>query len=218
MGKSVYSIVLSDEVVQAVDDMAYRLGTNRSKLIDRILAERVSCVTPEMRMREIFGLVEQSLDPTFLTSPQTSDSVLALRRALRFKYKPTMRYSVELTRSFSGYVGRLRAGIRTRSMELAELCMSFFGFWSRLEQSALGSRFEGGFPCEIVQNGYVRDFYEAGSGELSNREIADAVTAYIAALDRALTLWFGHADDEQTARRETEKVYREYLSRQKAIL
>ena len=35
MGKSVYSIVLSDEVVQAIDDLAYRLGTSRSRLITK---------------------------------------------------------------------------------------------------------------------------------------------------------------------------------------
>lgn len=218
MGKSVYSIVLSDEVVQAIDDMAYRMGTNRSKLIDRILAERVSCVTPEMRMHEIFGMVEQALEPMFLPTPRTSDSVLALKRALRFKYKPTMRYSVELTRSFSGCVGRLRAGIRTRSEELALLCMGFFDYWSRLERTALGAHFEGGFPCGITQNGYVRDFYESGEGELSNIEIADAITAYIAALDKALTLWFGNAENEQAAKAQAEKVYHEYLSEQKMIL
>ena len=54
MGKSVYSVVLSDEVIEAVDEMAYRMKTSRSNLINQILAERVSYTTPEMRIREIF--------------------------------------------------------------------------------------------------------------------------------------------------------------------
>ena len=218
MGKSVYSIVLSDEVVQEIDDRAYRLGTNRSKLIDRILAERVNCITPEMRMHEIFGLVEQALGSAFLMSPQTSDSVLAVKRALRFKYKPTMKYSVELTRSFSGCVGRLRAGIRTRSEELTALCMGFFEYWSRLERAALGEFFEGGFPCELIQNGYARDFYESGEGELSNREIADAITAYIGALDRGLSLWFENADNTELAKHQAKQIYTAYLSNRKQLL
>lgn len=76
MGKSVYSIVLSDEVVQAVDEMAYRMNTSRSNLINQLLAERVSLTTPEMRMREIFSLVGQALDSRFLPAPQASDSVM----------------------------------------------------------------------------------------------------------------------------------------------
>ena len=39
MGKSVYSLVLMDEVVDAIDQMAYRNNTSRSNLINQILAE-----------------------------------------------------------------------------------------------------------------------------------------------------------------------------------
>ena len=42
-----------DDVIRAVDEQAYRLGTSRSNLINQILAEHLSCVTPEMR-RHIF--------------------------------------------------------------------------------------------------------------------------------------------------------------------
>ena len=47
MGKSVYSLVLMDEVVDAIDQMAYRNNTSRSNLINQILAEHVSLATPE---------------------------------------------------------------------------------------------------------------------------------------------------------------------------
>ena len=210
MGKSVYSIVLSDEVVRAVDDMAYRNGTSRSNLINQILAERVSYVTPEMRMREIFSMVEAALDSGFLPSPQTSDSVLAVKRALRFKYKPTMKYSVELSRKFSGQVAKLRVSLRTRSSELIMLSVGFFRCWSALEQKYCGKYFSGGFPCEITQSGYERDFYEIGSGELDNNEIAEAITDYIRVFDRAMSLWFenGGASAEGLC----EEIYKGYIS------
>ena len=38
MSKSVYSLVLSDDVVAAVDRAAYALGSSRSNLINQILA------------------------------------------------------------------------------------------------------------------------------------------------------------------------------------
>ena len=55
MNKSVYSLVLSDEVVDAIDRLAYSMNTSRSNLINQILAEKLSLMTPEMRMRQIFS-------------------------------------------------------------------------------------------------------------------------------------------------------------------
>ena len=65
MKKSVYSLVLMDDVVEAIDRMAYSMNTSRSNLINSILAERVSYVTPEMRMRDIFSRIEQLMDSRF---------------------------------------------------------------------------------------------------------------------------------------------------------
>ena len=55
MGKSVYSLVLSDEVVEAVDRAAYLAGMSRSAYINKILAQSVSYVTPEQRINDIFA-------------------------------------------------------------------------------------------------------------------------------------------------------------------
>ena len=54
MSKSVYSLVLSDDVVAQIDRAAYALGTSRSNLINQVLAEYVSLITPEKRRKDIF--------------------------------------------------------------------------------------------------------------------------------------------------------------------
>ena len=59
MSKSVYSVVLMDDVVDAVDRLAYEAGTNRSNMINRILAEYVQLATPEQRMQDIFSSICQ---------------------------------------------------------------------------------------------------------------------------------------------------------------
>ena len=82
MNKNVYSIVLTDNVIRAVDDEAYRRGTNRSNLINQILAEYLSCVTPEMRMRQIFDSAEALLRREMLLMQQNTPSVLMLKTAL----------------------------------------------------------------------------------------------------------------------------------------
>ena len=55
MQKSVYSIVLSDDVVACIDRLAYANGTSRSNMINQILAEHVSYTTPEKRRGDIFS-------------------------------------------------------------------------------------------------------------------------------------------------------------------
>jgi predicted transcriptional regulator len=211
MGKSVYSIVLSDEVVEAVDAMAYSMNTSRSNLINQILAERVSFTTPEMRMREIFSMVGQMLDGRFLPAPQNSESVMAVKTPLKFKYKPTVKYSVELSRSFSGQVGRLKVTLRTQSEELIRLTGKFFEYWSRLERKYLGKFFTGEFPCEVSPKCYTRDFYEVGGGQLGDREIARAISEYIRIFDKAITAYFDNVDDIVKAQRLCEETYKGYL-------
>ena len=61
MNKSVYSLVLSDEIVQEIDRMAYEMGQSRSAMINQVLADYVRYTTPEKRMREVFSAIEQML-------------------------------------------------------------------------------------------------------------------------------------------------------------
>ena len=96
MKKSVYSLVLMDNVVEAIDDMAYRMNTSRSNLINQILAEHVSYITPERRMKDVFECLRSIMDNHFQIQGQGSEAMLSIRSPLRFKYKPTIRYRVEL--------------------------------------------------------------------------------------------------------------------------
>lgn len=61
MQKNLYSLILSENVVAAVDRLAHSMNTNRSNMVNQILAEYVSYVTPEKRMRQIFQRLEAIL-------------------------------------------------------------------------------------------------------------------------------------------------------------
>ncbi|MBR0365110.1 MAG: hypothetical protein IJH58_08140, partial [Clostridia bacterium] len=69
MGKSVYSLALSDEIIAEIDRLAYQNGTNRSGLINSILAEYLQFTTPEQRMREVFDRMEKLLLSTEAEHP-----------------------------------------------------------------------------------------------------------------------------------------------------
>ena len=59
MKKNLYSLTLSDDVVREIDALAHRMGTNRSALVNRILAECGSVPTPERRSNDLFAAIEE---------------------------------------------------------------------------------------------------------------------------------------------------------------
>ena len=64
MKKTLYSLVLNDEVVREVDALAHRTGTNRSNLINQILAEYVNYTTPEQRINQVLSTIEELMAPS----------------------------------------------------------------------------------------------------------------------------------------------------------
>ena len=80
--RSIYSLVLADDVIKAVDREASRLGTSRSNLINQILAAELSCVTPEMRMHDIFDSLTEHIGRSFQIQQQRSASLMTMKTAL----------------------------------------------------------------------------------------------------------------------------------------
>jgi len=161
MGRSVYSLVLIDEIVEAVDKLAYEKNTSRSNLINQILAKYFCFNTPEMRMREIFENVEQSMCniDCFQIQFQPSSTMISIRSALRYRYKPTIRYMLELYRLCEPAMGELRVTMRTQNSTLIDILTSFFEFWSTLENKYIGSLFpDGNVFCSVEPGKYLRQF------------------------------------------------------------
>ena len=174
MKRSVYSLVLMDDVIKAVDEQAYRLGTSRSNLINQILAERLSCVTPEMRMREIFDSMTELIGGAFRIQQQRSASLMTLRTALDYKYRPTINFKVELERAPVDCLGTLRVQIRTQSAALINLFDSFFSGWVSLEKECLTERGYNNYMYELGECGnFHRQSYSqhsAGNSWQRNRQ------------------------------------------------
>lgn len=213
MNKSVYSIVLADEVVEAVDEMAYRMNTSRSNLINQILAERLSLLTPEMRMREIFSTIEQLMDPRFQFLAQPSDAMISIKSPLKYKYKPTIRYSVELSRDFRGKVGRLKVQFRTQSAQLISAIEGFFADWEKVENKYLAKLFTKGVPSEISDGRYTRDFYSPNADRLTDEQIGNAIGEYIQLMDKCIQKYFDGLSAENDSFDEVEKSYRDHLKK-----
>ena len=211
MKKSVYSLVLMDDVIKAVDDEAYRLGTSRSNLINQILAQHLSCVTPEMRMREIFGQIEELMSSSFRIQEQRSPSLMTVRTALEYKYRPTISYKVELERSPEVYLGTLRVNIRTQSAALIDMFHSFFAYRAKLENSYLSRLGIDSYSCEIGDGSFSRKLINTGA--LSGEQAGEAIGEYIKDLDRAVKTYLAAPESFGENAPILEKNYRALLGR-----
>lgn len=145
MAKSLYSLILSDEVVAQIDRLALRQGTNRSSLVNRILADYVSMTTPEKRIDAIFRQVEGLLASDselvpFFTPNRTS---MSMKSSLEYKYRPTIRYEVQLYREPGKSIGELTVAFRTQSRSLLDATERFFLFWKRLEDAYISRIYPG---------------------------------------------------------------------------
>lgn len=216
MNKSVYSLVLMDDVVEQIDRVAYEMNTSRSNMINQILAEYVSYMTPEKRMREIFSAVEQQLagGSTFQVLLQPSDTMFSLRSALAYKYNPTVRYSVELYRNAKPLLGELRVSLRSQNSTLLLYLLQFFKLWVRVEESFLG-RTE-----SMVEDGrFIRKLVLRSEGaEPDNETVGEAIAAYIDLFDRALKAFFANLSDPQRAVVQVQRLYVDYLHGQRILI
>jgi hypothetical protein len=215
MGRSVYSLVLIDEIVEAVDKLAYEKNTSRSNLINQILAKYFCFNTPEMRMREIFENVEQSMCniDCFQIQFQPSSTMISIRSALRYRYKPTIRYMLELYRLCEPAMGELRVTMRTQNSTLIDILTSFFEFWSTLENKYIGSLFpDGNVFCSVEPGKYLRQFIlPQNENEQTNDIIASAISNYIYFIDSCLKLYFSKLDNLNEAAYFIENKYCDYL-------
>ncbi len=215
MNKSVYSLVLTDDVVAEIDRIAYENGTSRSNTVNQILAEYVSYDTPEKRIREVFSEVENLLTGSsrFQVMMQPSDSMFSLRSALAYKYNPTVRYSVELNRNLQPAIGEIRVSVRSQSSALRLYMLQFFKLWSRIEQNLVGH-----VECAMADDRYIRRLAVAEDRKLDNEALGQAIAEYIRLFDTALKLFFNHLDQPETAIARVESLYGNYLRKNPAIL
>lgn len=196
MKKSAYSLILMDDVVEAIDRLAASMGTSRSNLINQILAEKVSCETPQRRMKDIFGYMEKFLEDAdcFQTMMTSSDAMYSAKTAIRYKYNPSVRYSVELSRQ-PGQVGELRVSFRTTSRAFLGILESFFMFWSETENRAIGYL----FPCGIISGWEDGKFVRvlnppAAVQNINNERLGNAIAEYITIFDEVLKAYITNID------------------------
>ena len=192
MKKTLYSLMLSEEVVREVDVLAHRMGTNRSALINQILAEYVNYTTPERRINDILSAIEQLMQPSRELVPffAPNSYSMSLKSSLEFKYRPTVKYEVELYKGGGDSIGALSVLFRTQSQTLISGMTEFFRLWKRIEDAHLypltGARIE----YALFDGKFVRSLAMPDT-DCSSEQLASAISEYITLFDKLMKGWLG---------------------------
>lgn len=217
MSKSVYSLVLSDEVVREIDKLAYQNSTNRSGIVNQILADAVSYDTPEKRMHEVFERMEALLlhedvgKSSFQLQSLPSDTMFSFRSAIAFKYNPTVRYSVELyrQREEDGSIGELRVSLRTQNKQLIACMNDFYNLWHSIECEHFNNIEARGDGEKYIRKLKLQVNGE-GTGDISGLTVGDVISSYVSTFDQSLKKYFELAGSGKDPERPIEAIYKTY--------
>ena len=204
MGKSVYSIVLDDDVIKMIDIMAVRQNTSRSNMINRLLAQQISMPTAETMINDIYHSIDNFLQGhnSLALSLLGNSNMINMRSALQYKYNPSVKYAVELTDS-SHYLGQLKVSLRSQNTQVLNLFEEFFMLWSALE---------------IQHRGVKTDEFSIGTGRYSRllrlyencnyTSYGNSIALYIDTLDKCMKEFFScyHISDIIAAER-VQQIY-----------
>ncbi len=207
MKKNMYSLMLSGSVMQEIDKIAYKMGTNRSNLINQILADYVSFETPEMKIKEIFETITAMIESTDFILLSEGSQTLSLKSPLEYKYRPTIKYSLELNKhSEHSQIGTLKVVFRTQSPDLLEILDDFFYEFIKLEQKYIHPLFEPDVIQYEVESGKFRRSFPMPNAkdERSNQIISEAISSYIHCFDTLLKWYLANPNATQ---KQMEKQY-----------
>lgn len=207
MSKSVYSLILSDEVMSVIDRLADRSGTSRSNYVNQLLAQSITYETPEMRMKRIFASVENLLSEheSLRFFGQPAGSMLTVKSALAYKYKPTVKYSVEIYgfNENSPYLGEFKVSSRSGNEFFINAIEDFYRLWIVLEKKYVSPN----IGCEIIDGRFRRVFFKP-KGEYSADEIAKIITDYIDIFDTLINAYFSNLENLQFTIKKLEEGFK----------
>lgn len=187
MKKTLYSLMLNDDVVREVDALAHRMGTSRSALINQILAEYVNYTTPERRINDVLSAIEQLMAPSRELVPFFAPNTysMSLKSSLEYKYRPTVKYEVALTPGESESIGALSVIFRTQSGALISAMTAFFRLWKDIECRLLLPLTGAKIDYALYDGKFVRSIAPPDR-DCSAEELAGAISEYITLFDKLM--------------------------------
>lgn len=211
MGKTIYSLVLDDELVRRIDVLANRSGKSRSYVINDILAKHVSYDTPEALSQNMLCMINNCLSAYDDFGIMLRETSMLVRSALSYKYNPTVKYSLDMSRGQKSTL--LKVTVRSRSADFTEIFEAFISSWYAVE-TAYGKNIE----CSYCEGRYMRRLL-LPDGENADT-LANAIAGYIRLFDGALKHFFKALPlyGLQEAQAAVALMYRDYVTAKDTII
>ncbi|GKX31063.1 hypothetical protein SH1V18_35430 [Vallitalea longa] len=216
MKKSIYSIVLFDEIVEAIDRLSYIKNTNRSQLINDMLAEKLGLLTPQQKVTNIINRISALVETDSIQVKSKNDyGSLQFGTFIKYKYRPSIRYSFEF------YVGNneeryavLKINSRSKSEELNEHLERFFKGICYIDKK----RFPQIYQREIINKTYTnsnnrfsREFLRGIPLEkMDDEAIAEYLSCYLLMIDDSMNYYFNNYDMENVFS-QIDRIYYHHL-------
>ena len=206
MSKSVYSVILNDDLVAELDRVAYNNGVSRSAMLDKILSTFLTVETPVTRMESIFSEMERLIGGwsgmKFINQP--SVSMASVQSALVYRYNPTIKYSVELFQSEEN-LGVIKMSLRTQNPVLISLMEEFYNYFITLERKYLGEReysYDDGRFSRVLKK----------SEGLSAEKSGEAIANFVRSLNYILNEYFSGLERLDNTKIILENKYRKEIA------
>jgi len=220
MAKSVYSLILNDEVIDKIDSMAYAMSASRSNYINELLADHVSYTTPQQRIKDILDAAKAFLEPKGKYSfvEMSSNSFMDIRSALSYRYRPTIRYCLEILKEEKGPFLKLKAQVRTQNNSLMTSIEGFFMIWQAIEKKLITYSYDEVEMTSYENVCYTRIFFLKEKIGINEEKLGKAIASYVVALDKAISIFMDNMEDTDYAVSRIYSIYREYYEDAKLII
>lgn len=209
--KSMYSVILRDELVRRLDAVAYENGVSRSVMLNKILADYLMVETPDTVMENIFSSMENLFGEItgmrFVN--QSSTSMASVMSVLDYRYNPKVKYSVELFPA--GDLGQLKISLRSQNPTLIALLEDFYSFYISLENAYIGKRTYG-----YGDNRFVRILLRPNN--LSPIKLGEEITEFVTDFDKYMRIYFANLENINLAKKKIELEYVQKIKQKEALL
>ena len=185
MAKNLYSVILSEELVSLVDELAKKNNSSRSNQINNILANYFSYTTMDMQIDSILGFINNMLSKNdeFQFLENNCDRQLSVKTSLDYKYNPSLKYSIELYKNLvNDSIGDLKIIYRISSPELRVKLERYFNYIISFESSVNPTLVK----TSMYEQKFIRQFYIEQDLNFTYDEIAESITEYVNNIDRTL--------------------------------
>lgn len=214
MNKNIYSIVLFDELVEALDQLAYKKSINRSQLINELLAEQLGLLTPNKKIRILLERLKEQLNEMKYFRVKSKENQLELGTFIKYKYNPAIKYHIELCSKGQNKHILLKVSSRTTSSELIQKLNHFFEIISEIDIKRFQEIYGITINNKISDNTnykFIRQFMpNTPFDNLEVDNLSTYVYLYIKMIDTSLKYYFSHLNDDQISKM-MDKIYCDYM-------